>query len=811
MNINNSFQDYDDGLQKKRQQYSGLLGLTIGGSRVVNIETRAGFVYVRLRDNLSEVVQVFNDKVSPVYDFPVLIERKGNKWYVVGRDDERYSQWGTSAPFLPAHADQHSFDRDGAGGGDAVFVYPDQFMPLLVYPSGTFGAGNLQVAPYLLKRTADYVYVGNTGTRNLLIYKPTTNQAIMGLVYLDTVSGNPGILIASGTPFAGTITGTAGISPYIPYPPTSDYEPLYAFRLVSGTTSLTWDNLYNARQLVGGSGGGSIATGSTVQSFITGSIPFGASNGNLTEDNTKLRFNTSNRQLEIGYDSTLLNSFATQLGLGLVGDQDITMGQAVLVYGTGSLGSPSPTYNGYRSRGTLNTPLPLDYNDALQTWIGAGFDGFSWINATRVRSYADGQWITGAYTPSRMDFEVTPSGTTSRRTQFQIYGNNVNIPTGSTYNVGGVPGVVTLNDNQTIAGVKTFTSDPIIPEEAYAVGWNSSLEPPTKNAVYDKIQSVISSVVADTINNALPATPADADKLGFWQDATNLIKSITWLNFKALFVTISGNQTISDVKTFTSDPIIPDEAYDATTWNASLEPPTKNAVRDKIESLTAGSTDGWTEVSESWSYASASTITIPSDGTTKYRKYMKIRFKQGGGYKYYHAIAITSTLLTVIVNDDYTVANSAITDIAYSFQDIPFGFPSSFNYTPTPNNITVGSSTNKTGSYSIHGGAMTWRWGIQAGASFAMGTSPSIPLPTGVVVSAKYLITNHILGLVRMAVAGTAYQGQVVATAGNTALGLTVLNTSATYATNSTITSAVPATWTTSDNIEATAVLLLEE
>lgn len=50
----------------------------------------------------------------------------------------------------------------------------------------------------------------------------------------------------------------------------------------------------------------------------------------------------------------------------------------------------------------------------------------------------------------------------------------------------------------------------------------------------------------------------------------------------------TGDETIAGVKTFSSDPIIPDEAYDATAWNGSLEPPTKNAVRDKFESLGAG-------------------------------------------------------------------------------------------------------------------------------------------------------------------------------------------------------------------------------
>lgn len=50
--------------------------------------------------------------------------------------------------------------------------------------------------------------------------------------------------------------------------------------------------------------------------------------------------------------------------------------------------------------------------------------------------------------------------------------------------------VVHDTGNESIDGVKTFTSDPIIPDEAYGVGWDGSLEPPTKNALYDKIETL---------------------------------------------------------------------------------------------------------------------------------------------------------------------------------------------------------------------------------------------------------------------------------------------------------------------------------
>jgi hypothetical protein len=107
--------------------------------------------------------------------------------------------------------------------------------------------------------------------------------------------------------------------------------------------------------------------------------------------------------------------------------------------------------------------------------------------------------------------------------------------------------VVHNTGNETIGGTKTFTSDVLVPDEAYGVGWNASLEAPTKNAIYDEME-----------------TKADDSAV----------------------VHLAGAENITGVKTFTVDPIIPDEAYGGG-WNGSLEPPTKNAVYDKIEAMVA--------------------------------------------------------------------------------------------------------------------------------------------------------------------------------------------------------------------------------
>lgn len=56
--------------------------------------------------------------------------------------------------------------------------------------------------------------------------------------------------------------------------------------------------------------------------------------------------------------------------------------------------------------------------------------------------------------------------------------------------------VVHTSGAEIVGGVKTFTSDPIIPDESYADAWNGTMEPPTKNAVYDKFSSVEADIIA---------------------------------------------------------------------------------------------------------------------------------------------------------------------------------------------------------------------------------------------------------------------------------------------------------------------------
>lgn len=428
MGLYKSFSEYDSEIQKATIQYSGLLGLTIGGSKVVNLPSRAGYVYVRLRDNQSEVIQAYNDKVSPVYDFPVLVQRLGNRWIVAGKDTQRYETFGTSAPFLPAHGSQHSFNRDLGTGADTVWVHADQFMPLLVYPSGSAGAGNLMVAPYLLQRDSDFVYVGNTGTPNLLVYKPTNNQAIMGLVCMNTDTGNPDILIASGTPMSAVSTGTSYVANYLPFPSTNQ-QPLYAFRLVSGTSRITWDNLYNARQFYGGNSGGGNVTGTATPGGNNTEVQYNSS-GAFTGD-PQFTWRNATKSLGIGDPSKFPFSFAKMLWM--VGD-----GESPSIFGLAYGSDRAPFITFAKGDGTATGTTNVKLDQVIGRIRGRGYDGYDWSNTqAEVRIVADGNWGTGNH-PTRLEFWTTPSGTSTMALAATITDDgHIDIASGKEYRVNG--------------------------------------------------------------------------------------------------------------------------------------------------------------------------------------------------------------------------------------------------------------------------------------------------------------------------------------------------------------------------------------
>lgn len=97
---------------------------------------------------------------------------------------------------------------------------------------------------------------------------------------------------------------------------------------------------------------------------------------------------------------------------------------------------------------------------------------------------------------------------------------------------------------------------------------------------------------------------------------------------------------------------------------------------------TIGKWDGWNAIGDTWTYASATTITVPAGAATYYAVGDKIKLTQTTA-KYFYIVAVADELLTVTGGTDYTVANEAITDIYVSKMASPVGFPARFTWSPT--------------------------------------------------------------------------------------------------------------------------------
>ena len=120
----------------------------------------------------------------------------------------------------------------------------------------------------------------------------------------------------------------------------------------------------------------------------------------------------------------------------------------------------------------------------------------------------------------------------------------------------------------------------------------------------------------------------------------------------------------------------------------------------------------WVEINEPAVYTDSDTSPLPFgvfsfentgfDANSRFSLGDKLRLKQGGSYKYFYIIDLTSTVLTITGGTDYTLTNAIITDIARSSEPLPVGHPGLFNWNPNYNIHPDNTMSASSGSQNNH-------------------------------------------------------------------------------------------------------------
>jgi len=204
--------------------------------------------------------------------------------------------------------------------------------------------------------------------------------------------------------------------------------------------------------------------------------------------------------------------------------------------------------------------------------------------------------------------------------------------------------------------------------------------------------------------------------------------------------------------------------------------------------------DGWQDANETWTYASATTITVPSGAASKYRVGDKVKLTQTT-VKYFYITVVTDTLLTVSGGTDYTVANAAISANYFTHGGDPMAFPPYLNYTP---NWTTAGTAPALGNGTLTGKFyMQNKWvyasiNLTAGSTTTFGTGLwKFDLP--IAASAVFALSA------RADDSGTAPYVMGAYTSGSYTYPL--------YG-NNYITNTAPFTWTTGDQISVSGMYL---
>lgn len=212
-------------------------------------------------------------------------------------------------------------------------------------------------------------------------------------------------------------------------------------------------------------------------------------------------------------------------------------------------------------------------------------------------------------------------------------------------------------------------------------------------------------------------------------------------------------------------------------------------------------TDGWKQANETWTYASATTITVPTGATFKYSVGDKVKLMQSGAWKYFYIVGVAATTLTITGGSDYTLANATIAAPCYSKRATPVGFPSLFSWTPTWTNLTIGNATVDA-KFSLSGKVLFFRLKLTWGNSTSStGTGNRFSLPVNM---ASAYNDNDMIGIGTSLDVGSAAYITWARWGTSSTLDALIGSAGGTFVGQNNVTSTAPFTWATGDILQTT-------
>ncbi len=231
---------------------------------------------------------------------------------------------------------------------------------------------------------------------------------------------------------------------------------------------------------------------------------------------------------ELSYVKGVTSSIQTQLGTKIA---NTGTANTVIYYDASGNKTNGTDFGWYGALKviTLGGTTAKTWSNHSATIEGGGasiFFGQSTDIWTSSNAYYNSGWLYRSTAPAAnigvyqndVQLRAAPSGTADAALTWIM-------PIKATYNSGGVaalggdisttPGSVSGANLVVTGSTAAFASDVTVPDEAYSAGWNGSLEVPTKNAVYDKIETMgggsgitrsISSISGNTSAGATATT-----------------------------------------------------------------------------------------------------------------------------------------------------------------------------------------------------------------------------------------------------------------------------------------------------------------